>query len=48
MIVHLDTPQPLDECARQLGGLQVEQLFTPLTPASISAMTRTPVRSRKL
>ncbi len=31
MILHLDTNQPLDECARQLGGIKVEQLFTPLT-----------------
>jgi len=31
MIVMLDTPQDLDECARELGGLEVEQLFTPLT-----------------
>ena len=31
MIVLLDTPQPLDRCAAQLGGLEVEQLFTPLT-----------------
>lgn len=27
----LDTPTPLDECERELGGLAVEQLFTPLT-----------------
>lgn len=31
MIVMLDTPQDMDECAAQLGGLPVEQLFTPLT-----------------
>ena len=31
MIVMLDTPQDLDECSLQLGGLKVEQLFTPLT-----------------
>ena len=31
MIVMLDTPQDIDECAKQLGGLAVEQLFTPLT-----------------
>ena len=27
----LDTPQNLDDCSRQLGGIEVEQLFTPLT-----------------
>jgi len=43
MIVMLDTPQPLDECERDLG-LPVEQLFTPLTrrdpqrPESMFAM----------
>jgi hypothetical protein len=31
MIVMLDTPTPLDQCATELGGLDVEQLFTPLT-----------------
>lgn len=31
MIVMLDTPQNLDECARQIGDLPVEQLLTPLT-----------------
>lgn len=31
MIVLLDTPQDLDECSDQLGGIAVEQLFTPLT-----------------
>jgi len=31
MIVYLDTPQNLETCATQLGGLEVEQLFTPLT-----------------
>lgn len=31
MIVMLDTPQPLDECAKQLGGLTVEQFFSPET-----------------
>jgi hypothetical protein len=31
MIVMLDTPTPLDQCAAELGGLEVEQLFTPLT-----------------
>lgn len=31
MIVLLDTAQNLDECSRQLGGIAVEQLFTPLT-----------------
>jgi len=31
MIVMLDTPQPLADCAAQLGDLPVEQLFTPLT-----------------
>ena len=31
MIVMLDTPQPLPECAAQLEGIPVEQLFTPLT-----------------
>jgi hypothetical protein len=31
MIVFLDTPQNLEACATQLGGLEVEQLFTPLT-----------------
>lgn len=31
MIVMLDTPTCLDECAAELGGAVVEQLFTPLT-----------------
>ena len=31
MIVMLDTPQDLAECSTQLGGLDVEELFTPLT-----------------
>lgn len=31
MIVMLDTPTDLDECSRELGGIGVEQLFTPLT-----------------
>jgi len=31
MIVMLDTPTDLDECARELGGMAVEQLLTPLT-----------------
>ena len=31
MIVMLDTPTDLDECARELGGIAVEQLLTPLT-----------------
>lgn len=31
MIVMLDTTTDLDECARELGGVEVEQLFTPLT-----------------
>lgn len=31
MIVMLDTPQSLDECAAELGGVQVEQLFSPET-----------------
>lgn len=31
MIVMLDTPTDLDECSRELGGLPVEQLLTPLT-----------------
>jgi hypothetical protein len=31
MIVMMDTTTDLDECARELGGLEVEQLFTPLT-----------------
>ena len=30
MIVMLDTPQPLETCAKELG-CEVEQLFTPLT-----------------
>lgn len=31
VIVLLDTPEDLDVCARELGGVEVEQLFTPLT-----------------
>jgi hypothetical protein len=31
VIIALDTPQDLDECAKQLGGIEVMQLFTPLT-----------------
>lgn len=31
MIVMLDTPQPLDSCAEQLGGLKVLQFFSPET-----------------
>lgn len=31
MIIMLDTPQDMDECQRELGGIETEQLFTPLT-----------------
>lgn len=31
MIVYLDTSHDLDECAEELGGVEVRQLLTPLT-----------------